>query len=316
MTITLSACAEKPSFELRWRVTDDSEQLQQAVDSLPLLSTAIDCSEHGLSKIRLETHRDDGTIADRREFACFPQEFESGDPVPGPALDPGTYTLHLSALRRGGDPWQCNPKAPVDGQDCDPLFHYDEATGDCDPCIGRALASIELSKDGELDIQEFAFLTPPQCNDGIDNDGDGRIDELDPACLRDPEANEADESGETLVVLRSLFLDNSAISCEAVEVDRIRIEFENESGSVESHRDLDCEAAIPAFSLALSPGTKQAYLTAGRSTGPCDCEQGQCVGQDGISCENGLCTAGAGDGLSGGEPCSSGDECASGVCKE
>lgn len=38
--------------------------------------------------------------------------------------------------------------------------------------------------------------SPPQCSDGIDNDGDGLIDEDDPGCISDSDNNEFNESSE------------------------------------------------------------------------------------------------------------------------
>lgn len=160
-----TGCTEDPSFSVRW-------QLGRSADDVAPLTSVAQCTELGLSRMRITTRNGD-TIVDEREFACFPQGFEDlAAAVPGPEVGPGTYSVTVTAIGHRGiaykqtvDEDSGGPKEPREV-----TFASDE----------REVTIRETGENQQL--RDFAIVGPPECADGVDNDRDGATDLADPSC--------------------------------------------------------------------------------------------------------------------------------------
>jgi hypothetical protein len=208
-SVTLG-CGEPPSYLVRWKLVDEAEL--DDFDSATELTTVKQCADVGVSQVRVTTWRQNNTIVDRREYACFPGVFESDDAVEVPALPAGEYIVEVEGLRRTGAPWLC-----VD----------DSATPEVDPCVAFAEASVTVA-EGSLPTIEVVLLQPPQCDDGIDNDHDGRVDGKDPACILDPDGPESADSSVTLFQISVTFLDSEVVEPANVSVDGLLLAVDGE----------------------------------------------------------------------------------------
>jgi hypothetical protein len=205
LVLALAAgCDEPPSYQVRWRIGD-----QAAVEGDPALAPALtsvkQCADVGVSKVRVTTKRsEDDTIVDVREYPCFPGAFERGEAVLVPTLPAGKYVVEVERVRRTGEPWICE-----EGQQCS-VF------------VGETSNEVTVG-EGLLDTVEVVLLQPAQCDDGIDNDRDGRVDGKDPACIFDPTAQESAESSFTLFQTSVTFLDSPAVLPANVGVAALRL---------------------------------------------------------------------------------------------
>lgn len=196
-------CDEPPSYQLRWRL-GDAAALADPKLAAPLTSVK-QCAEVGMARIRVTTRRaDDGRVVDRRSYPCFPSAFERGEAVEVRSLPDGEYVIEVERVRRTGKPWMCE-----EGQQCSTF-------------VGDRGNRVTV-REGSVPELEVVLLQPPQCDDGIDNDGDGRVDGKDPACIFDPTGLESDETKFTLLQLETSFLDSPAVLPANVSVAGIRL---------------------------------------------------------------------------------------------
>lgn len=215
----LTACGSEPAYQLSWKLTDDPSML----DSADELTQVSQCSTVGVASVRVTTMAKDA-IYDVREYPCF-----HDGPVDGPSLEevpPGDYELEFVGLRRTGEPWACpslTPKPNGGGPDPDP----DEDGSSDAPCVARGHAALTV-REGDLPLAEVALLAPPQCDDGIDNDGDGKVDGKDPACLLDASLAEADDAGVVIFELATSFLDSPVVEPPDVNVGALRLEIDGQ----------------------------------------------------------------------------------------
>lgn len=219
-------CTPPPSFELSWRLADDETD-----DAGAEPSSAGDCSMVGLSKVRVTTlpageNLCSEIIVDERSYPCFPG---GGLPVAGPTLEPGAYTLVVQGLRRSGEPWPCQADDPVLG--CKP-------EDDAPTCYARAVVDVEVGPEGTIvgdDLVSATLLEPLPCDDGIDNDGDGRVDGRDPGCFARVSGDgttlpielrrEDDEEGVTLFQTAVSLLDAEVIEPRNLGIDSFELGF-------------------------------------------------------------------------------------------
>jgi hypothetical protein len=192
-------CAEEPSFQLGWQITTDAAVTDPA--DAPALASVKQCSEVGIEKLRLEVRGVDDVTGEplrfTHDYACFPASFGEGEPIDGPTLAPGEYDLELIGLRRSGAEWLC-------------------PDGDTEvPCV-RDVGSVTV-REGELPEVEFLLVAPSQCDDGVDNDRDGRVDGSDPACTLG-ESMESLDAGLTVFQLSLGILGNSLIEPTHVDI--------------------------------------------------------------------------------------------------
>lgn len=139
---------------------EGSFELSWTIGKKPVTSIR-DCSSHGLDSV--EVLAQSSGESRRAIFPCYSPN--DGPVGRGPGLEPGqtpltVYGLSASALRL---------TAPVQ-------------------------ATVEIPETGltslDVDIPE-----PPQCLDGVDNDGDGFVDLLDTGCESGSDPSEAGGAG-------------------------------------------------------------------------------------------------------------------------
>jgi len=242
----LTACAEPPSYSLRWTIEGRVDAPDAAIE--PTVSSVASCSDTGLFQIVARTYAlPDPEAAepnfatdlrDERIYPCHPEAFDDDAAVGGALLPPGEYVIQLRGADRADEVWSdsdpslnaenpaefgscgsegdldCGPAAPFckfgrcrDGTEGDPCSSNDEClaalrcnaaevceyvTG-CAPEAGYAdclddervcdCARLTVTEDSGTTVLDFVLDPPGECEDGIDNDLDGRVDDSDPSCL-------------------------------------------------------------------------------------------------------------------------------------
>ena len=150
-----AGCASEGTYQVRWTFTDPALAGFQPGD----------CGKHGVSAIAIAGRRDDGTL-DSPEAACAPGIFKHRLPT-------GTWTLALAALGATG-------------------LHDTADTGYLHGTVTVTVAEDQLAGADQAPV----VLPPlPACQDGVDNDCDGRVDLDDPGCA---DANGLTEQGTDL----------------------------------------------------------------------------------------------------------------------
>ena len=250
--VTLGACTEPPAYEVRWNLVGEAGLAAGSIpdfDAVDELVSVKQCADVGITRVRVTTLRASGSILDVQEYPCFPRVFSVGGGVEVPALPEGEYTVEVEALRRTGEPWTCED---------------DPDTEEVELCIGFAEASVTVA-EGSLPVVEVVLLHPPECDDGIDNDRDGRVDGKDPACLLDPSGPESAEGSVTLFQLSVGFLDNPAVRPANVGVDGFELTVDGELLLEVAANELDTNQwpfRLPLISERFDPGTHQFSIVA------------------------------------------------------
>ena len=222
------ACAEDSSFVLRWQVG------RTAADAdLPLVSIR-QCSDLGLSYVRVTTVDSEQSIVDTRDFPCFPDEFGEPDgAAPGPELGAGVYSVSVVGLTRRA---QTRP----DPADDDLLLARDNAT-----------VTVETRGEGQL-VSSFRLVGIDECHDGVDNDRDGAVDLADAPCREGQVREDLDLSG-ALFTFRATLLggDNPHVSCAGLDLEGFRVTLD---GDVAGARTIPCTTTPQSFSADLPEG--------------------------------------------------------------
>lgn len=214
-----TACAEDPSFVLRWQVGRDAAQADQ-----PLLS-ARQCSELGISRVRITT-AEQGTndVVDTREYPCFPDEFYERDgAVAGPEVGAGTYDVTITALTRR-DYARPNPS--------------------------EQKVTVAASGEGKL-VTGHRLLSVGECEDGIDNDRDGGVDDGDLACRQGQPIEGLDNNATIFTFQASLLGGNPAATCAGLGVAQLRVTLD---GDTKGAQTIPCTTLLQSFSAYLPPG--------------------------------------------------------------
>jgi hypothetical protein len=145
-----AGCTDYGTYNVSW----------QFVVSAPppaVAGAGADCGFHGVDSIRVIGSSTEG---DHEDFTalCPPGKLSHGVPV-------GTWTFAVHQI-------------DVRGVVIDPK----DAAGDpMAPMAGAVIA-----KGATADLDPVMLISRPVCDDGVDNDGDGRVDADDPACIADP----------------------------------------------------------------------------------------------------------------------------------
>ncbi|WP_165703974.1 hypothetical protein [Enhygromyxa salina] len=246
----LGACTEQPSFLVSWELDDG-----QTAEGIAL-SPVEQCSTVGVSRVRITTMAGTcngdafvGTDVDTREFACSAANNANNDAVPGPTLEPGEYTVLIEGLRRSGDPWACEHSICELGPDAS--------------CTARAVTEVTVT-EADLPTHAVTLLSPPQCDDGIDNDRDGRVDGHDPACILDPTGNESADASVTVFQTSVRFLGSAAVQPFNVGIDSLLLEIDGAQLAVIADYELDLTQSpfrLPLLSSGLEPGSYEFSIT-------------------------------------------------------
>jgi len=227
-----TACAEDPSFVLRWQVGRTEAEAER-----PLRSVR-QCSELGFSFVRVVTLTDDGTEVDRREFPCFPDEFEQADgAAPGPELGAGDYYVTVLGLTRRGltrpDP---NPEDPDDPE----------------PVLARAGQKVVVREKGAGTLVDgFHLIGADECADGIDNDRDGSVDLADPPCRAGQVREDLDLAGALFTLEATLLGGNPRATCSGLGLASLRLTLD---GDLAGAQTIPCTTTVQSFSADLAPG--------------------------------------------------------------
>ena len=289
-----SGCTEDPSFTVRWKLAASADGLG---DAQPPKDRA-ECSLMGIDQVRVQTYNvtGDRVLVDERDYACF-----SDGVADGPALPAGVYDLEIFGLRRSGTEWSCVDLPLTDqaisahancepgdawcdcGEDdacddhltCVPRVDHPTCTsGDgeecryCIPCPARERAQIEVRDDETAAVDNVVLIAPRECDDGIDNDRDGRTDGADSACIRDPFASEADDSTDAVFVIGATFFDASpVVGCFELGIERFDLTIERD-GELIVRRNEPCGLRIAPFALFLDAGDYALSLKAVSTYGP------------------------------------------------
>lgn len=210
-----AACTAEPSYQLQWRIVDTPEL---GYDQAAELVAIDQCAQTGIVKLEVTTRTAGGTEVDVRRYPCFPGAFADGQPTDGPPeLEPGEYVLDVVGLRRTDEPWVC-------------------AEDDVD-CVAQASATVTVS-EGSLPTVSFVLLRPPECDDGVDNDKDGRVDGKDPACALDPTGPESAEAEQLILDMRVRLLESPVVELANVNANRVELTLDGETIQVLTQNDL------------------------------------------------------------------------------
>jgi hypothetical protein len=139
-------CTQSGSYRLSWVFLVDGT----------LESSATACGRHGIDSI-LATGTDGSGDAQQVIALCVPGQF-------GGSAAPGTWTFTFQMLDAERAP--VHPVSPPGETALAPV----------------PAGSATVSVDGPTAEFPVQFIPLPECNDGIDNDGDGRVDLADPDC--------------------------------------------------------------------------------------------------------------------------------------
>lgn len=237
----LSACAEDPSFEARWRLGDPGDGSGElTVDSVRA------CTAVGLESIRV-TAIQAGLPVDARDLPCFASTFtEPAGLIGGPELADGDYELRFEGVLRSG-------KTICEAIDAEPCF------------VSRDAA---VRKGQPLVFDDLVIPRAPQCRDGVDNDGDGRVDGGDPGCLCSGVAGggeptcaiagrrEDDDITRAYFAIRASLLDqNPQATCVGAGITALRAELRRLGSDEIIHSEaLACAFNKQLFDLSLDPG--------------------------------------------------------------
>lgn len=221
-----TACAEDPSFVLRWQVGHDAADAENA-----LLSVR-QCSEIGVSRVRVvTTDRKDQSEVDSREFPCFPTAFETPDGfVAGPEIGAGEYDVTIVGLTRRGL----------------------TRKGSDDAVLARDKRTVVVRSSGEgQQVSSFRLSGVSECADGIDNDRDGGIDDNDLACRQGEPREGLDNSATLFTMQASLLGENPNATCSGLGITGLSVILD---GDLARAQRIPCTTVLQSFSAYLPPG--------------------------------------------------------------
>lgn len=301
LATTATACKDPPSFRVRWAIAGET------------LTRASQCADVGVFDVQIITRDELGVIAEVNSYPCFPEGWEDpDDDVAASHFDDGDYAIELRAISRNRSEWideaelaQQELDAERDGNDyllepryelCRPPLPVDAAgtplpggglaqpkDSDVFACRPEDLscdcATVTIKEDTMPVVDGFDLAAPPQCLDGLDNDRDGQVDELDPACSVSNivDAVEAGDVATSQFDLRvSFFGGNSNVSCPSialatgaarivVTLDGEVLRFTDDEGNLES--SLPCTLDPIRFTRVLETGMHDISLVAASSAG-------------------------------------------------
>jgi hypothetical protein len=159
--LALSGCHQNGSLQVSWVFDDGASAPQNAADG---------CGQHGVDSILISSF-DTGSDSDQVQALCAPGMVTR--PVPA-----GTWTVVVQALDPQGVLIQAQTDAGVAPQTdagMAPGFR-----------LSQTQAGLVVTDDGPPVPFVVTFAPLPACMDGVDNDGDGRVDLDDPDCANDP----------------------------------------------------------------------------------------------------------------------------------
>ena len=155
--LALAGCHQDGSLQVSWAF----------IDATGMQSAADGCGQHGVDSV-LVNLGDTGTDSGQVQALCAPG-------VVTRAVPAGTWTVTVLALDAQGSLIQAPAGTDPTTQTAQAAIVMSQQTG-----------GLLVADDGPPVPVAFMFPTLPACMDGVDNDGDGRVDLDDPGCADDP----------------------------------------------------------------------------------------------------------------------------------
>jgi hypothetical protein len=245
-SVAAAGCAEDPSFWVRWRLQSPVEaEVSEAAE----LVSVDQCTELGISRIRISTRDGSNALVDEREFPCFPAGFEAPDArAPGPEVGAGSYSVTVTALGRR-DVQFCADEPVEDVGDTDGT----EVDTSCKKVLASTAQDVVIQATGEgKQLPDFVIVGAPQCSDGIDNDRDGYTDLADPSCAGDRGGLEVgDSAGAQILVRPDLMSGNPNAYCVGLQLGEIELAID---GPTAKKIRFPCTTTVQTISEPLDPG--------------------------------------------------------------
>lgn len=166
--LAVAGCHHDGSIQVSW-VFDDGVGGQQ--------SAADGCGQHGVDSVLISSF-DTGSDSDQVQALCAPGVVTRSVPA-------GTWTVTVQALNPQGALIQADagPAPPADGGANPPTDGGVNPTGFL---LIQTQFGLVVTDDGPPVSVAVTFNPLPACMDGVDNDGDGRVDLDDPDCGLNP----------------------------------------------------------------------------------------------------------------------------------
>lgn len=202
----LSGCADEPSYAVRWRIEPraDDPTIEIAPDNERMTNATL-CSRNGVYSVELSIFDVFNRRIDEINRPCFPQAFRNREAViEGNPLPPGEYVAVMHGHRANGQKWlDCDfedfgsageltdgdsADAQVEDSDDDMSVGCASEPPFCEDgsCVAGSntcdCQSFTVREDEVTRLEDFVLGAPPECEDGIDSDGDGLVDGADPGC--------------------------------------------------------------------------------------------------------------------------------------
>lgn len=197
------------------------------------MTNPVVCSDAGVSVVITQIFDSFGLLAGVERRPCFPTRFSNPDHlIHGIDLAPGEYDLVLFGVDPNGADWF------IDTFEQDPNDADEEILVLVDGCVGSGgdqgcpefarvcdCRSIEVVEGETAVVDNFVLSAPPECENGVDEDGDGLVDANDPGCVVEGfEAAPVASAG--LVFQFSLLSGNEAAKCAGLGIGSFRIELD------------------------------------------------------------------------------------------
>lgn len=218
LALAASGCQEQRSYAIRWRVEPRTDTEPATAEPQDVeMSNASVCSRAGVSDVEVWVLDELSQVADQFDRPCFPERFrQAGGSIRGATLRPGDYTILIAGTRANGLPWgtcldDSSPEDPSDSDTDGFVGEDDDTDGESTVCTGESVRGFlaaanalgtPMCVDGECNVglescdcttftveaektqrlDDFVLAAPPDCEDGIDGDEDGLVDQLDPGC--------------------------------------------------------------------------------------------------------------------------------------
>jgi|HubBroStandDraft_6_1064221.scaffolds.fasta_scaffold123363_4 hypothetical protein len=162
-TLALWGCHKDGSLQVRWVFDDGASVPQSAADG---------CGKHGVDSILISSF-DTGSDSDQVQALCAPGVVTRSVPagtwtVVVQALDPQGFLIQAAQADAGVAPQTDAGAAPLGFR------------------LSQTQTGLVVIDDGPPVPVPVTFIPLPACMDGVDNDGDGRVDLDDPDCADNP----------------------------------------------------------------------------------------------------------------------------------
>ncbi len=186
--MTSTGCAEDPSYVVRWQIVPPGTVPAEA----PALTSPKQCTDSGIARVRMTT-KQAGLVVDSREYPCFPPEFFELDAVAGgPELAVGDYSVELQ-----------------------PLNHRGANLG------SGSQHAVTIGSETPIQLNNARLGATDECQDGVDNDRDGAVDDADRGCRIG--ALEGDDTFIRTFIVHPKLFDGEVTSCAQIGIENIRV---------------------------------------------------------------------------------------------